>query len=161
MKKSVFVVGVLFSLLILVGCNSAGKVNEGADGVEGMAKEVEVSGLKEPQGLVDGGENGVESQQDEEVVRNTEASVEIIAPVLTMEEVAKHSVEGDCWTVIAGNVYDLSDALAKHPGGKTQLEGCGIDSTELFETRPMGSGTPHSDKAREYLGNYLLGPLTK
>jgi len=76
---------------------------------------------------------------------------------ITLEEIAGHSTPGDCWTVIGGKVYDLSDYASGHPGGAAVDQGCGQDATELFETRPMGSGTPHSDKARSFLPKYEIG----
>ncbi|MBN1151167.1 cytochrome b5 domain-containing protein [candidate division WOR-3 bacterium] len=77
----------------------------------------------------------------------------------TVEEVQSHSSEGDCWMVIDGKVYDVTEFVAAHPGGSAILEGCGKDATELFDTRPMGSGTPHSERAREMLKKYYLGEL--
>ncbi len=81
----------------------------------------------------------------------------------TLEDVAVHNTKSDCWTVISGDVYDLSPLLAsgKHPGGDAAVQACGKDGTTLFETRPMGSGTPHSTKAREGLANFLIGVLTQ
>ncbi len=76
----------------------------------------------------------------------------------TMEEVAMHSIKEDCWFVIDEVVYDVTD-YDKHPGEDAIYEGCGKDATNLFETRPMGSGTPHSDKARGYMVNYEIGDL--
>ncbi|ADN02431.1 cytochrome b5 domain-containing protein [Spirochaeta thermophila] len=80
-------------------------------------------------------------------------------PFYTMEEVARRAEAGECWMVIHGKVYDLTEFVARHPGGKAILEGCGTDATELFETRPMGSGTPHSERARALLETYLVGYL--
>ena len=48
-------------------------------------------------------------------------------------EVAKHDQPNDCWVVVHGNVYDLSEFLDKHPGGYEVLNGAGGDCTELFE----------------------------
>lgn len=81
--------------------------------------------------------------------------------VLTMAELAKHNSAQDCWLLIEGKVYDVTPyiANAKHPGGATLLEGCGIDATSLFNERPMDSGTPHSDKARMGLDQYYIGEL--
>jgi cytochrome b involved in lipid metabolism len=78
-----------------------------------------------------------------------------------MDEVSAHATSTDCWFAIADKVYDASNAATKHPGGAAVYEGCGKDATTLFETRPMGSGTPHSEKAREYLKNYEIGLLKK
>ncbi|AEJ61005.1 cytochrome b5 [Spirochaeta thermophila DSM 6578] len=80
-------------------------------------------------------------------------------PFYTMEEVARRAEAGECWMVIHDKVYDLTEFVARHPGGKAILEGCGKDATELFETRPMGSGTPHSERARALLDRYLIGYL--
>ena len=48
-------------------------------------------------------------------------------------EVAKHDKKSDCWVVIHGDVYDLTDFLDKHPGGLDILNGAGGDVTEIFE----------------------------
>jgi len=76
--------------------------------------------------------------------------------IYTLTDVSKHTTKGDCWMVMDGTVYDLS-SYTKHPGGDSLLVGCGKDATELFETRPMGSGTAHSDKARSYREQYKIG----
>ncbi len=79
----------------------------------------------------------------------------------TMEEVAKHNTKDDCWMVIDGDVYDVTDFIASHPGGPSILQGCGKDATELFETRPMGSKTPHSSNARGLKEKYEIGELAE
>ena len=68
----------------------------------------------------------------------------------TLEEVISHDNKDDCWLAIEGGVYDATPFIAsgQHPGRDAILAGCGIDATELFNTRPMCSGTPHSDQAR-------------
>lgn len=53
----------------------------------------------------------------------------------------------------------VTEFISSHPGGKAILEGCGTDATELFETRPMGSGTAHSERARTLRENYYIGDL--
>jgi len=79
----------------------------------------------------------------------------------TNEDVSKHNNANDCWMIIEDKVYNVTDFVNSHPGGKAILEGCGQDATELFNTRPMGSGTKHSKKAQNLLQNYYLGNLTK
>ncbi len=81
----------------------------------------------------------------------------------TMAEVAAHGADPDseeCWTVIHGKVYDILEfASNSHPGGELIFQACGIDATKLFETRPMGSKTPHSAEARKILEKYYIGDL--
>jgi predicted heme/steroid binding protein len=79
--------------------------------------------------------------------------------VYTLDEVAKHNTREDCWIVLHYKVYDVTRFIPEHPGGDAILEGCGKDATELFESRPMGSGTPHSDTAREKLSQFYIGEL--
>lgn len=77
----------------------------------------------------------------------------------SINEVANHNSESDCWLVISDKVYEVTEFVTSHPGGQALLEGCGIDATELFQTRPMGSKTPHSDKAKSLLDKYFIGEL--
>jgi cytochrome b involved in lipid metabolism len=81
----------------------------------------------------------------------------------SLEQIALHDRKEDCWFAIEGKVYDVTSYIAgkKHPGDDTIIAGCGKDATELFNTRPMGSGTPHSQKARNFLVNFQIGTLEK
>jgi cytochrome b involved in lipid metabolism len=52
---------------------------------------------------------------------------------LTLDEVAKHKTQNDCWMVIEDCVYNLTDYLKQHPGGAQKLMmGAGKDATQLF-----------------------------
>lgn len=51
---------------------------------------------------------------------------------ITLEELAKHNSEFDCWTVVNGKVYNLTQFVKMHPGGKKILKAIGIDGTEIF-----------------------------
>jgi cytochrome b involved in lipid metabolism len=77
----------------------------------------------------------------------------------TLTQVAEHNSNDDCWLVLDGKVYDVTGFIGSHPGGAAIIEGCGTDATTLFETRPMGSGTPHSINARNLQENYYIGEL--
>lgn len=83
------------------------------------------------------------------------------AAVYSLDTVSMHNTKSDCWLLIQGEVYDVTKFVNSHPGGAAILEGCGKDATQLFETRPMGSGTPHSSSARALLSDYLIGSLEK
>ncbi len=79
----------------------------------------------------------------------------------TLADISKHAKSTDCWFAISGKVYDVTAFIktGKHPGGPAIIQGCGKDATTLFETRPMGSGTPHSPKAHASLVNFYIGDL--
>ncbi|MEM4461037.1 MAG: cytochrome b5-like heme/steroid binding domain-containing protein, partial [Nanopusillaceae archaeon] len=66
----------------------------------------------------------------------------------TMEEVAKHNSRESCWTVIRGEVYDLTQWIDKHPGGADKILAlCGKDGTKAFEKKHGGQEKP--EKALE------------
>ncbi len=81
------------------------------------------------------------------------------------EEVASHSTEDDCWTIIDGNVYDLTTYIPRHQGGDEILRACGVDGSSLFNQRKtdsgeqVGSGTPHSSNAARQLESLKIGEL--
>lgn len=37
--------------------------------------------------------------------------------IFELEEVKKHTREDDCWLVVDGDVYDVTEFLDEHPGG--------------------------------------------
>lgn len=115
-----------------------------------------------------GGEDELETRNDSEEVAGgqtvTNEQATSTAPETesyTLAEVAEHATAADCWLVIEGKVYDVTPFVSsgRHPGGAAILQGCGKDATGLFNTRPMGSGTPHSDRARSGLENFFIGDL--
>ncbi len=83
--------------------------------------------------------------------------------IYTLAQIREHSTKVSCWLAIEGLVYDVTPFVKSgfHPGKDAILEGCGKDATDLFNTRPMGSKTAHSDKARSNLPKYLIGELAK
>lgn len=76
----------------------------------------------------------------------------------TLAQVAEKSSPDDCWIIISGNVYDVTDYLTEHPGGADRITPfCGKDATQAFATRG-GDGT-HSSTAQSIKDNYLVGSL--
>ena len=53
----------------------------------------------------------------------------------TLEEVKKHKHNDDCWIIINKQIYNVTDFLSEHPGGKkTILSYAGRDATKPFES---------------------------
>eukprot|EP00419_Tripos_fusus_P011399 CAMPEP_0172655066 /NCGR_PEP_ID=MMETSP1074-20121228/376_1 /TAXON_ID=2916 /ORGANISM="Ceratium fusus, Strain PA161109" /LENGTH=69 /DNA_ID=CAMNT_0013469603 /DNA_START=73 /DNA_END=279 /DNA_ORIENTATION=- len=53
---------------------------------------------------------------------------------VTAEEVAKHASESDCWVIVGDDVYEVTNFLTDHPGGKKAIMlFAGKDSTEEFD----------------------------
>lgn len=75
----------------------------------------------------------------------------------TMAKVKENNSAASCWTVVSGNVYDLTQWIKSHPGGSSAiLSLCGTDGTASFKAQHRGSGRPEST-----LAGYLLAPLAK
>lgn len=48
-------------------------------------------------------------------------------------ELSRHSTDDDCWVVIRGRAYDVTDFKEQHPGGKAViLKWAGKDATEIY-----------------------------
>ncbi|KAI7237368.1 Cytochrome b2 [Hortaea werneckii] len=53
---------------------------------------------------------------------------------LTGQEIAKHNNRDDCWVIIHGKAYDVTEFLPEHPGGpKIILKYAGKDGTEEYD----------------------------
>lgn len=84
-----------------------------------------------------------------------------IAATFTLAEVESHTTKDDCWTVINGQVYDLTSVTSAdaHPGGPVIEQACGADGTALFTER-NGKG-PHPERAQMGLENLIIGVLAE
>ncbi|MFY7927361.1 MAG: cytochrome b5 domain-containing protein [Oligoflexus sp.] len=76
--------------------------------------------------------------------------------VFTSEEVARHDSKQDCWLMIEGMVYDVTNYLPKHPKKYSLVGECGHDVTEGWKTKG-DKNKPHTRKAEAILKKQLIG----
>ena len=74
---------------------------------------------------------------------------------LTAATVAQHNTAADCWSIVSGNVYNLTKWVTLHPGGAPVIKSmCGTDATAAY-TGKHGNGAT----AARNLAFYKLGAL--
>jgi cytochrome b involved in lipid metabolism len=74
----------------------------------------------------------------------------------TKDQVALKNKATDCWTIINGNVYDITSYVPNHPGGEEEIvKVCGKDGSQLF-AKPM----EHKEGGAEnVLSGFKIGTL--
>lgn len=77
---------------------------------------------------------------------------------ITLEELASHDQQDDCWMAIAGKVYDFSAYVPSHPAPPgVMTPWCGKEATEGMRTK--GYGRDHSPAAWALMETYVVGTL--
>ncbi len=103
--------------------------------------------------------------ENQEATDNTDQPSQLDTKTVSADEVKVHNSKDDCWTIISGKVYDITEYIPNHPGGDEILRACGDDGTQLFTERTdddgeaVGSGTPHSPTAESLLADFYIGDL--
>ncbi|MEN9582396.1 MAG: hypothetical protein RL641_350 [Candidatus Parcubacteria bacterium] len=99
-----------------------------------------------------------ESADSQEPPMTTIAGQNFVAPTTTAKgfsvaDVATHKTKSDCWSIVRGNVYDLTSWISQHPGGSGPIVGmCGIDATEAFVDQHGGKSNPEAELASFKIG---------
>lgn len=84
---------------------------------------------------------------------STEAPEEVPESPFTLAEVAQHATAQDCWSVVNGNVYDLTQWISEHPGGSGPIESmCGVDATTAFNNQHNSQNEPEAELASFKIG---------
>ncbi|CEL98182.1 unnamed protein product [Vitrella brassicaformis CCMP3155] len=79
---------------------------------------------------------------------------EIMVRVISVDELAKHTREKDCWIAVHGKVYDVTPFLKDHPGGpEVVVRIAGRDVSDEYED------VGHSDFARDKAQEFEVGTL--
>ncbi|XP_058101888.1 cytochrome b5-like [Magnolia sinica] len=75
--------------------------------------------------------------------------------LFSLSEVSLHTSKNDCWLIIGGKVYNVTEFLEEHPGGDDVLiqASANGDATEAFEE------VGHSSTATAMMSGYLIGVL--
>ena len=75
----------------------------------------------------------------------------------TAAQVSTHNSGSSCWSIINGDVYDLTNWISQHPGGAAAIQAlCGIDGTQSFNNQHEGSAKVARQLSQFYLGRLKL-----
>lgn len=68
------------------------------------------------------------------VIKNSKLVEENIIELkeIPWSEIVKHTKRKDCWIVLNGKVYNVTDYIKKHPGGDIIFKSVGKDATLVF-----------------------------
>jgi cytochrome b involved in lipid metabolism len=146
-KKSTPLVLILVILILLAGSylayslystNQTDETNT-SDLANQISQESDMSQVEEP--------DEVTSPTDE----NTKSGQRY-----TLAQVAENNNKDSCWTIIDGNVYDITSYIPNHPGGESDIvKICGKDGSQLF-AKPQ----EHKDGgANNVLSRFKIGSL--
>eukprot|EP00959_Pyramimonas_sp_CCMP1952_P393843 8252586-Pyramimonas_sp.AAC.1 len=72
----------------------------------------------------------------------------------TWEEVEEHKHTYDCWIVVKGNVYDVTDFAPTHPGGRAIYSMGGRDASDVFTAF-------HEPRTWTRLKQFKIGTVTE
>jgi cytochrome b involved in lipid metabolism len=72
---------------------------------------------------------------------------------LSNAEIRTHNSKSDCWSIVNGNVYNLTSYVSSHPGGQSVIANiCGKDGSSAFSNQHANQGKPNN-----VLSGFLLG----
>jgi len=79
--------------------------------------------------------------------------------MFSLEEISTHNTVSNCYMVVSGLVYDISNYSTDHPGGEPSIASfCGKEATQAFNTMG-GKGKSHSLSAKDLLESKNIGVL--
>jgi len=97
-------------------------------------------------------------EEIEEIPKVNESTIvgppgEVIIETISVEELAKHNTEQDCWIVYEGKVYDFTDTKMHPNMAKTFYSHCGkLSFEEAAKSRHSTSSESRVDNYGEYIG---------
>ena len=74
--------------------------------------------------------------------------------ILSREEVALHNRIDDCWVIAHNKVYNLTEFINRHPGGKFVIKSkAGQDVSKHFDM--------HTKESHRIWENHVIGKISK
>jgi cytochrome b involved in lipid metabolism len=152
-KKIILIGGIIFLILLVAGIFIyVNKQKEVSSPNQIKTEKQEISSTQDQPIQSQNQEKLTQTYGEEKTEENGKTE-----KTYTMEEVAKHNSKESCWTVIRGEVYDLTNWIDKHPGGADKiLKICGKDGTDLFVRQHGGK-----EKPERILEDFEIGTLKK
>jgi cytochrome b involved in lipid metabolism len=152
-KKIILIGGIIFLILLVAGIFIyVNKQKEVSSPNQIKTEKQEISSTQDQPIQSQNQEKLTQTSGEEKTEENGKTE-----KTYTMEEVAKHNSKESCWTVIRGEVYDLTNWIDKHPGGADKiLKICGKDGTDLFIKQHGGR-----EKPEKILEDFEIGVLKK
>jgi cytochrome b involved in lipid metabolism len=101
------------------------------------------------------GDDDAERDEDErdEDERDEDGEASALA-TYSLAEVASRATSTECWAVVEGSVYDLTDWIDEHPGGAQRITDlCGTDATAAFAGQHAGDEEPAEELAERLVGS--------
>ncbi len=99
--------------------------------------------------------NSASTTQSTPAVTGTSSSpsTNTLESSFTSAQVAQHKTKDDCWTIVRGNVYNVTSWISKHPGGSEAIiYMCGIDASSAFVDQHDGKRKPEAELASFKIG---------
>jgi cytochrome b involved in lipid metabolism len=151
MNKKFILIGIIVLILIVAGIFIyVNKQKEASSPNQIKTEKQEISSLQDQSIQSQNQEKLTQTSGEEKTEENEETE-----KTYTMEEISKHNSKESCWTVIRGDVYDLTNWIEKHPGGADKiLRLCGKDGTDLFIKQHGGK-----EKPEKILEGFEIGTL--
>ncbi|KAF2014515.1 hypothetical protein BU24DRAFT_493107 [Aaosphaeria arxii CBS 175.79] len=101
-------------------------------GIAGLAAGVATQNRDDSEDSNNSNDN--EKDEDEQEDEDEQSTSDSDSTLISFDEIQKHVSADDCWVIIKGSVYDVTDFLKIHPGGEHAiLAKAGKDATETFD----------------------------
>lgn len=93
-----------------------------------------------------------------DILKRIPIQKECFENLYTIEDVKKHNKENDLWTYYKGDVYDITEFVKKHPGGKIILKAGGMDLEKVWDKFNV-KWHKNSSRVGSFLKKYKIGKI--